>query len=158
LIISSLLEREQPAPVPPARRSNALGLGQQHDVHAPVARAVGGRVVGGHGLGVGLAVGAHARGVDQRGERALHRIGARGREVPVRRIAQRPDRLVVGVPGDEHIALHLGQRLPDAAQHRQRRGHRLGAAGAEERIAAQAHHAAVGLVGHGDEALLDLGF
>ena len=77
--------------------------------------------------------------------------------MPVGGVARRADRLVVGVAQHQHVPLDLGQRLANAAQHRQRLGGGLGAARREEAVAAQAHHGAVGLLQHGHQALADLG-
>ena len=65
-------------------------------------------------LGVGLAFGAQALGRDRRREQVAHVRGALLRQFPVRRIAHRADRLVVGVAGDEHVAGHRVQRRRDA--------------------------------------------
>jgi hypothetical protein len=63
------------------------------------------------GSALGTALGLHALGLDGGQQQVAHRVGARLRQVPVGREAQRADGLAVGVAGDQHRAGHLGQRL-----------------------------------------------
>ncbi|ABA52807.1 hypothetical protein BURPS1710b_A1206 [Burkholderia pseudomallei 1710b] len=141
------------------RRARGVAAGREHqrDLDAPVARAVRGRIVRRDRIERAAPFGGDPLGaVEPRGDQAADRLRALARQIPVRCEARGVHRRVVGVAAHAHVALHPVQRVGHAREHRHVAIDHRRRAGAEQAVAAQHDHAAVGLVAHAHEPRGDL--
>src|SRR5262245_15249966 len=138
------------------RSGRATGWNVERDLHATVPGPALRRVVRRDRLGLAAAVGAQPLGRDAGGQDARDRFGARFRELPVRRKAERSDRHVVGMADDVDRPGHASERIADAGQEPLILRADCGLAGLEQSVAQNRHHAPVEMVVDPDEPAPDL--